>query len=120
MFVKQTVVCVTPAASTRLRQAWKAFASGSKPATRHTAGSGPTASRRTALLAIPPSDVGESLQLSIGIHGWSDKDCLSRATAIRVVLTELAGRLNALLYEKSELDEAVSILLNLKDSDTKE
>ena len=53
--------------------------------------------------------------LSKGIHGWTDAECLSRATAVRHVLTELAGRLGELLNDKNELDDAISTLMNLEN-----
>lgn len=52
--------------------------------------------------------------LSEGIHELSDEECLEIATHIRVVLFELAERMNAVLAEKKELKEAVSKLFKPK------
>lgn len=49
--------------------------------------------------------------LSKGIHAQSDEACLALATSIRVVLAEMAGRLQLALKEKKELEEAVSRLM---------
>ena len=48
--------------------------------------------------------------LSEGVHGLSDKECLSRARSIRVVLTDLAERLGEALKKKAELDSALADL----------
>ena len=52
--------------------------------------------------------------LSEGLHVDSDAGCLEIATTIRVVLTELADRISQALKEQTELDEAVSRLLQGK------
>jgi hypothetical protein len=49
--------------------------------------------------------------LSVGLHEGTDEQCLSRARAIRVVLTELADRMGQLLKDKAELKDAISNLL---------
>ncbi len=52
--------------------------------------------------------------LSEGLHSQSDEDCLSLATSIRVVLSELADRLGQALKDEAELAHAVSRLLAAK------
>jgi hypothetical protein len=49
--------------------------------------------------------------LSEGLHAQTDERCLELATAIRVVLTDLAERLGSALKEEAELNAAVSRLL---------
>lgn len=53
--------------------------------------------------------------LSEGIHAQSDEECLELAGHIRVILYELAERLNAALQEHNELDAAVKRLANRKN-----
>ena len=48
--------------------------------------------------------------LSQGVHELSDKECLSRARSIRVILTDLAERLGEALKKKAELDSALTEL----------
>ena len=45
------------------------------------------------------------------LHSQPDEVCLDRAISIRLVLTEMAGRLQLALKEKKELEEAVTKLL---------
>lgn len=52
--------------------------------------------------------------LSEGLHGRPDEECLSLATSIRVVLSELADRLGQALKDEAELQHAVSRLLEVK------
>ena len=52
--------------------------------------------------------------LSNGIHAQTDEECLELATSIRVLLIELADRMNGVLKEKKDLKEAVSKLLKPK------
>lgn len=52
--------------------------------------------------------------LSKGLHAGSDEECLELATAIRVVLTDLAERISLALKEEAELKQALSRLLNTK------
>jgi hypothetical protein len=54
--------------------------------------------------------------LSKGLHARSDEECLQIATAIRVVLFELSERMSITLKEQSELQSAVSTLLNVPPS----
>jgi hypothetical protein len=49
--------------------------------------------------------------LSIGLHGKSDAECLALATDIRLVMTELAERLVAVLKDDNELKGAVARLV---------
>lgn len=49
--------------------------------------------------------------LSEGIHAQSDEECLAIATSIRVVLSELAERINHALKDEAELKNAVNRLL---------
>jgi hypothetical protein len=49
--------------------------------------------------------------LSEGLHAQTDERCLELATAIRIVLTDLADRLGSALKEEVELNAAVSRLL---------
>lgn len=52
--------------------------------------------------------------LSIGIHELSDEECLACAHSIRVVLSELAKKLKALLSDNKDLKNAISLLNKLK------
>ncbi len=52
--------------------------------------------------------------LSKGLHSESDQECLSLATGIRVVLSELAERIGQALKDEAELTQAVSRLLEVK------
>jgi hypothetical protein len=52
--------------------------------------------------------------LSIGVHNLDDKDCLEYAQSIRIVLTEFADRLNQLLNDHNELNQAIDKLNKLK------
>ena len=54
--------------------------------------------------------------LSEGIHAQSDEECLELAGHIRVILYELAERLNTALQEHNELDAAVKRLANRKSA----
>jgi hypothetical protein len=49
--------------------------------------------------------------LSKGIHAKTDEECLEIATAIRVVLTDLAERIGQALKKKAELGDAVKRLM---------
>jgi len=51
--------------------------------------------------------------LSSGIHDKSDDECLELAKSVRHVLAGLAERLGQALYQKKELSEAVSKLLQV-------
>lgn len=48
--------------------------------------------------------------LSNGLHGQTDSSCLELATAVRVVLTELADRISIALRDSEELTQAVAKL----------
>lgn len=50
--------------------------------------------------------------LSDGIHAQSDEDCLKYASAIRVVLTALAERVDRVLSDEREVEEALKTLLH--------
>ncbi|PYX69053.1 MAG: hypothetical protein DMG78_23210 [Acidobacteria bacterium] len=52
--------------------------------------------------------------LSEGLHELTDQECLTLATSIRVVLTELADRISTALKEAATLKSAVGRLLNRK------
>lgn len=52
--------------------------------------------------------------LSEGLHNQSDEECLSLASAIRIVLTELAVRLSQALKDDAELNSSVNKLLSVK------
>lgn len=52
--------------------------------------------------------------LSEGVHDKSDRECLELAGNVRVVLTELAGRLAQALKDEAELKNAVSKLMTQK------
>lgn len=54
--------------------------------------------------------------LSIGLHGETDEECLAAATDIRIVMAELAERLDAIVKEHSELKESVARLLKKNSS----
>ena len=49
--------------------------------------------------------------LSKGLHAKTDEECLALATSIRVVLTDLAERISAVMKNEEELNQAVSRLL---------
>jgi hypothetical protein len=49
--------------------------------------------------------------LSDGVHDRTDEECLEQARSIRVVLYDLAERLDQVLRDQSELDGAVSVLM---------
>jgi hypothetical protein len=51
--------------------------------------------------------------LSKGVHSLTDEECLERAQAIRVVLTELATNIGQVMKDEHELDAAVNKLLSL-------
>ena len=53
--------------------------------------------------------------LSEGIHAASDGECLVAANDIRLILVELAERLNEALREQRELDAALSRLVNRRN-----
>ena len=50
--------------------------------------------------------------LSEGIHSGADEECLELATSIRVILTDLSERISFVLKETSELQSALSRLIN--------
>lgn len=50
--------------------------------------------------------------LSDGLHAQSDEDCLKYASAIRVVLTALAERVDRVLSDEKEVEEALKTLLH--------
>jgi hypothetical protein len=50
--------------------------------------------------------------LSEGLHNDSDEKCLELATAIRVVMQDLADRVGSALKDRAELDAAVNRLTN--------
>lgn len=54
--------------------------------------------------------------LSKGIHNKDDEKCLELAKSIRVLLFELSFRIVHILKEKKELNDALSSLLNKKNS----
>ena len=54
--------------------------------------------------------------LSQGVHELSDEECLKRASAVRLVLGELAERLAAILKDEAELTKAVSTLMHHKSN----
>jgi len=45
--------------------------------------------------------------LSIGIHHEDDVECLQRATSVRLILADLADRIDRALKENAELEAAV-------------
>ena len=53
--------------------------------------------------------------LSIGLHGLTDEECLSKAHSIRIVLAALLERVQMVTEEKTELDAAIKDLLPTKD-----
>jgi len=50
--------------------------------------------------------------LSEGIHDKTDEECLELARSIRIILTEMANNISQVLKDETELNEAVSNLLN--------
>ena len=50
--------------------------------------------------------------LSDGLHAQTDAWCLERATAIRVIIGELATRLAAVMQDDREVDDALNTLMN--------
>ncbi len=57
--------------------------------------------------------------LSEGVHAQTDEECLELATSIRVVLTDLADRIDDAMKSQAELDSAVTRLLTQKQKDKK-
>jgi len=53
--------------------------------------------------------------LSEGIHDLPDAECLHRAQAVRIVLTELGRRVELALQDRSEVHEAVKELMKLEE-----
>ena len=51
--------------------------------------------------------------LSKGVHNLSDKECLERAQAVRVVLTELVANIVRITKDEREVDTSVSKLMSL-------
>lgn len=51
--------------------------------------------------------------LSVGLHGLTDEECLDYAHSIRIVLTELADKLKALLADHNQLKKALTKLNKL-------
>lgn len=49
--------------------------------------------------------------LSVGLHGLSDEECLTKAHSIRIVLGALLERIQMVTEEKAELDAAIKDLL---------
>jgi hypothetical protein len=54
--------------------------------------------------------------LSVGLHKESDEECLEAASAVRLVLTDLAEKMSLLRQDKAELSRAVELLLSKKGS----
>lgn len=54
--------------------------------------------------------------LSKGLHEKTDEECLSDAHSIRVILSELSERLAQALKDETEVNEAISNLLNKKST----
>ena len=54
--------------------------------------------------------------LSQGVHELPDEQCLELASSVRIVLGELSERLATILKDEAELKEAVSTLMNYKNS----
>jgi hypothetical protein len=50
--------------------------------------------------------------LSKGVHELTDDECLQRATAIRVLLTSLAARIDELMRDDAELEKALTQLVS--------
>lgn len=50
--------------------------------------------------------------LSEGLHAQTDEACLEFASSIRIVMTELADRINTALKDEAELKHAINRLLN--------
>lgn len=48
--------------------------------------------------------------LSEGVHALTDEECLELATVIRLILVEFAVKLQSLLKENTELEQAVTLL----------
>lgn len=55
--------------------------------------------------------------LSDGLHARDDAQCLERASSIRVVLAELSERLSQALKDDSELNRALSHIMNPKQDE---
>ena len=52
--------------------------------------------------------------LSDGLHSRDDDHCLRLATAVRLVLTEMAEKSAVLLRESTEVDAAVAVLVQVR------
>lgn len=51
--------------------------------------------------------------VSKGIHDMSDEDCLKYAASIRILLIELTERMNAILKDSQEIQNAINVLGSL-------
>ena len=56
--------------------------------------------------------------LSEGLHAQSDEECLKLATSVRVVLTDLSERISLALKEEAELKQAITKLMQRKNTNT--
>ena len=54
--------------------------------------------------------------LSQGVHELPDEQCLELASSVRIVLGGLSERLSTILKDESELQDAVSTLMNYGNS----
>ena len=56
--------------------------------------------------------------LSRGVHELSDEECQDFARSVRVVLSELSGRISSVLKDEAEFKEALSTLMDKKKKTT--
>ena len=54
--------------------------------------------------------------LSHGVHELPDEQCLDLASSVRVVLGKLSEKLSDILKDEAEVEEAISTLMNYKNS----
>ena len=54
--------------------------------------------------------------LSRGVHELSDEECLALASSVRIVLGRLSEQLSDILKDEAEVKEAISTLMNYKNS----
>jgi len=57
--------------------------------------------------------------LSEGLHAQTDKQCLELATTIRIVLTDFVERISNTLKDDTELNSAITRLLQIKSNQSK-
>ena len=54
--------------------------------------------------------------LSVGVHRFSDEQCLALARDVRVLLGDLSERMAFILKDDAEVGRALSSLMNIENS----